>query len=49
MLSCYVLLEVLWYRKSHVNRESNNEFGSEAVQIAKLKETKSCRTCIKEK
>jgi len=31
VLECSVLVEVLWYREAHVNRESQDEFSSEAV------------------
>ena len=40
-----VLIEVLRYRQAHENRETENEFCSEAIQIAKLKETKTSWSC----
>ena len=31
VLKCCVLIEVLWYREAHENREPQDEFSSKAV------------------
>lgn len=36
---CGVLIEVLGYREAQKDREAQNEFDSEAVEIAELQET----------
>lgn len=36
---CGVLIEVLGYREAQKDREAQNEFDSEAVEIAELEET----------
>lgn len=43
-----VLVEILWHRQTHKQREPQDEFCSEAVQVAELQETNTRRTNISE-
>ena len=41
-----VFIEILWHRQTHKQRESQDEFCSEAIQVAKLKKPNSCHACL---
>lgn len=41
-----VLIEILWNGYAHEQGESQDEFCSEAVEVAKLKEPNPCHTCL---
>jgi len=41
-----VFIEILWHRQTHKQGEAQDEFCSEAIQVAELKEPNTCHACL---